>query len=363
MYDSNNFGLSDDYEYHEICIDSMDSTQAFNPAYTNLNWPKITLGKELENVAAIKVLQVIVPKTWYNINTTNQTFNFYSFWNIDTPVNFWRNRGPLTIAAGQYTKSSLITEMSSILTTALSSIPLTATLSDLASRMKMFYTISGSVGADRKYLLGMSEVEGTAQSSSTILKNNARTTPRRVLGWEGGMGTATSTSITVGTGLPASITTLYYSPQVWGVTGSAKTTTSTFVDELNPPTIYLNSRTLGTMVNLFLNGNGIMIPPNTGAIGPQLCSIPVGNTLSGENIIYSDPDPQKYFKFGGNLKFPSSFDLYLTSGTSSEQIPLDLNGGRFCVKLGVLTNKKTIDRSFPSSTGGYSRVTKLVLTK
>ena len=106
-----------------------------------------------------------------------------------------------------------------------------------------------------------------------------------------------------------------------------------------------------------------MIPPNTGAIGPQLCSIPVGDTLSGENIIYNDPDPQKYFKFGGNLSFPTSFDLYLTSGTASEQVPLDLNGGSFIVKLGVLTNKKTIDRSFPSSTGGYSRVRQLVLTK
>jgi hypothetical protein len=116
------------------------------------------------------------------------------------------------------------------------------------------------------------------------------------------------------------------------------------------------------MIDVYLNGNGHMIPPNTGADNPQICSIPVPKTTRGENIIYTDPDPQKWFRFGGDLNFPTSFDFYLTSGVNNT--PLDLNGQSFIVKLGVLTNKREFERTFPTSTiGGYERVRNLIVSK
>ena len=118
MYDSNNFGLSDDYEYHEICIDSMDSNQAYNPTYTNLNWPRITLGKELENVAAIKVLQVIVPKTYYVIDSTNNSFDV--FYNVSS---VWNDLGVATLTPGTYTESELNTEFKSKVDTIVTAMP------------------------------------------------------------------------------------------------------------------------------------------------------------------------------------------------------------------------------------------------
>lgn len=350
MYDADNFGLNDDYEYHEIIIDSRDALTQFSSSYTSLNWPKITLGKPLERVAAVKVLQVIIPNTYYPINSTNNQIGYYSWLGTD-PVR-WTNQGPDSITPGNYTKTELDTQVSNTLT---NSIPTTFSVTDLPAQMKSYYLNSGTAPADRNYMFSFLN---TLQTSEEI-NNNARTNPRLILGWEGGAGRITGSLLGAGT----SGITVSKGPQVFGGAGTLKFTTTTNVVQSNgPPSIYLNSSIIGSMIHVYLNGNGHMIPPNTGNDNSQICSIPVKNVARGENIIYSDPDPQKWFRFGGNLNFPTSFDFYLTSGVNN--IPLDLNGQSFIVKLGVLTNKREFERSFPTSTNtGYERVRNLVITK
>lgn len=372
MYDSDNYGLSDDYEYHEFCIDSMDSTREWNGSYTNLNWPLITLGKELENVVALKVLQVIIPKTYYNVTAPNNVIQYQRGYDINTPdwMSNTASQNVITIPPGLYTtRLSLIQPLLVGMNAHGALVPIDtinwlASSGSVQSQMKYAF-IGGSTAADKTYLLAPGT---TLDRTGSEVTGSARTNMRRVFGMYGGAGPETVPLVaitnTTPTGPLGMTLPVYRGPQIWGGLGISKRMDTAFVDELEVPTIYLNSTTLGPSVNLFLNGCGIMIPPNSGATGPQLCSIRVPQqTNAGENIIYTDPDPQKYFKFGGNQKFPSSFDFYLSRGTDNDQVPLDLNGGSFVVKLGVLTRKSNIERSFPSSTGGYSRVTKLVLAK
>ena len=95
-----------------------------------------------------------------------------------------------------------------------------------------------------------------------------------------------------------------------------------------PYYLYLNSRTLGSLVNFNLADGAA-----TGT-GPELCRIPI-NTNFGGVISYTDPDPEKYFDFfiGNQI---STFDFYLTLGTDQYQKPLDMKGVPWSVKLGLL---------------------------
>jgi hypothetical protein len=168
------------------------------------------------------------------------------------------------------------------------------------------------------------------QTFAEAYQNNGRFNPRRVLGWEGNAGFPTSTKVL------SSSNGISVNPSnnVRGWNIATKSFETPYTEELNPPYLYLNSKILGSMINVYLNGAGHMIAPNNGGDTEQICQIPVNSNIpSGENIVYSDPDPQKWFKFGGNQSFPTSFDLYLTNGVESEQVPLDLNGASFIVKM------------------------------
>lgn len=357
MYDSNNFGVSDDFEYHEIIIDSRDALSQYSPNYTSLNWPKIFLGKELERVAAVKVLQVIIPKTYYPINSTN---NRMDFWSWLSPT--WTNRSGgagYAFNPGYYSVSSLTTEFKRVLDLVWNPWIFTPTYSNIKQKWTSIPT-NLSPSFTRWLMMGFRVSSTTADVSAQSFEevnNNARTNPRKILGYEGGAGSQGPVANTVAPWIRG--------PNFSSVGVGAKSFgEAPFVTQLEPTSIYLNSKTLGSMINnIHLNGAGHLVTPGTGADEEQVCSIPVPSSITrGENIIYSDPDPQKWFRFGGNLSFPTTFDFYLTSGVNIE--PLDLNGSSFVIKLGVLTNKREFERTFPTSTnGGYSRVRNLIVTK
>lgn len=348
MYDANNFGLNDDYEYHEMCIDSADSTNAFSTTYSRLNWPKITLGKPLDNVVAIKVLQVIVPKTYYVFNSSNNTFGFYRY---QTSGVGWQVNGIPSITPGNYTIAEMLLEIDTRLEACFTGW----TITSLPNQLKMNYYNNAGTGTSRYFLLSFIDTTQTFEGRN----NNGRNNPREALGWVGNAGTIGG-GLLAGSGLPISV---YRGSNVFPFsTGIPKQTDTPNVIQLEGPKyIYLNSKTIGPAININLNGYAHMIPANTGGTGPQICKIPVDNTPFGGNIIYSDPDPQKWFHCPLG-KLPSQLDFYLTLGVDDPTIPLDLNGASFIVKLGIITSKQTIERDFSSTTVG-SRITKMIKTK
>ena len=98
--------------------------------------------------------------------------------------------------------------------------------------------------------------------------------------------------------------------------------------------MYINSRSIGPLVKLFLPGNGIVNPIGAGADGPQIAKIPM-TVNPGQVYNWADPNPLMWFDMG-NTTFSGTIDLYVTLGTNES--PLDFNGDVFSVKLGVLTN-------------------------
>jgi hypothetical protein len=280
--DGNNYGLNGSYDYNEIEIDSFDATQAFNTAYTSLNWPKIFLGKPLENVVAMKVLDATIPFTFYPFNSTNNTFVL----NQTAPA-----AGPftVTIPVGSYTTSTF----PAILKAAM----------ELANGATKTFTVTYD--------------SATAKLTITI-----------------NVGTFT---ITTSGGLVASpcYTMGLNSNTVHSSTGTALITPNA-IRILGPEYIYVNSNTIGSVVNVYLNGSGLLNTTGSGADGPQICKIGRSVTFTS-TMTYTDPDPQKWFYVGNqNL---TALDFYLTAGVNPQNVPLDLNGAGFSLKIGILSTK------------------------
>lgn len=88
-----------------------------------------------------------------------------------------------------------------------------------------------------------------------------------------------------------------------------------------------------------------------GKSGPQIAKIPV-NCNANNLITWKDPDPQKWFKFR-QMQSLSNFDFYLTLGNTTSQLPLQLNGLGFSLKLGILKELLTnSDRVLPTAQNG-----------
>ena len=292
--DGNNYGLNGNYDYNEFEIDSFDANQSFNSLYSISNWPRIFFGKPLENVVAVKVLQATIPFRYYVVNSSNNTFLL--------------NATTITIPVGTYTSAEMVTTLGSLLSAAL----------------------AGTV---------------VSYSDTTMKFTISNTTPTAFTLTFGSAGNNGQTNARLGHGSYA------------GVTSSTATQVAPNGAQLNgPPYLYLNSRNLGSMVHLYLNGDGLVNPPSTGADGPQVCMIPV-NATRGETITYNDPDPQKWF-YTGSHNLSGNLDFYLTAGIGSEQVPLDLNGSRFVIKLGILQSRAQGNDALPSTRGNHRVVSR-----
>lgn len=103
-----------------------------------------------------------------------------------------------------------------------------------------------------------------------------------------------------------------------------------------PNYLYVNSRKLGPFINFNLSDGS-----PTGGDFPGLCRIPI-NANYGEVILYNDPDPAKYFDLFLGRQF-DAFDFYLTLGSDQSQVPLDLKGAPWSIKLAILSYRQATD--------------------
>lgn len=306
MVDGNNFGLNGSYNYTEYEFDSFDSVTPMNSSNAITDWPKFYLGKPLQNVAAVKVLSASIPFTYYTINESNNTFVLEEFDGLS-----WNVAGTVTIPPGTYTPALLTPELGTAITV-VGGANYTAVFDTVTQK----YTFSSDGLAPFRFVFGSTG-------------DQAKTNPRLILGFNGGTSDASAPSDLI-------------APNVAEVDG--------------PPYIYINSRSLGALTELYLPGNGIVNPPQGGADGPQIARVPV-NADFGKRILYTDPDSQKWFGLQ-NTNLNGGLDLYLTLGTADNTEILNLNGGRFCVKLGILqTNLDQTDtmQGLKSSNRAVSR--------
>ena len=60
----------------------------------------------------------------------------------------------------------------------------------------------------------------------------------------------------------------------------------------------------------------------------------------------------------GSHNLSGNLDFYLTAGIGSEQVPLDLNGSRFVIKLGILQSRAQGNDALPSTRGNHRVVSR-----
>jgi hypothetical protein len=279
-----NFGINDDLEYYEYYFDSSDTTVGYSGG-TSLNWPLFENGRPLTNVAAVKILEVQIPFSYYVIHSKNNTFILYEQ---------TLNTLTVTLPIGNYTTSTFIPILQTALNTASLNGGLSNTYTVTYSQPTMKYTISSTdpVG----FSLGFGDDNDTGNVN-----------PRLWIGFNAGRVYSNGSTLVA--------------PNVQQLTG--------------PNYLYINSYALGPLCQTYLPV-GTDNLGNNGGLGPQMCKIPV--TVNAGGIIeWQDPDPSKWFPLENLTNF-AFVDFYLTMGNNSIPKPLDFNGLSFSLKLGVLTN-------------------------
>lgn len=286
MGDSNNYGLNNTYEYFEFSFDSLDTNTSPDASVSTLDWPLFMLQRPLTEVAAIKIIEVEIPFTYYVFNEFNNTFTLQI------------GAGPLltvTIPIGNYSSTSMANVLGTILTTAALPSPT--------------FTVTYSGASSTQPNTGKFTISTAPPTQFTLtFGSNQSTSPHLWLGFNPGSITSNLAGVLV-------------APNVAAVTG--------------PNYLYLNSRKIGQMCNMYLPEGAENL--GGGVNSPQMAKIPV-NVQPNGIIFWQDPDPQKWFDIDG-LNHVADLDFYFTLGNMSTPLPLEFNGQSFSLKLGVLVRR------------------------
>jgi hypothetical protein len=259
-------------KYYEIELDSLDASVATSNSNTSLDWPTFQLATPVPNLAAVKILEVQIPFSFYTINANNNTFTLTD----TTPL----TNAVITIPIGNYNTTTLI----STLTTQLNAAGSAGTYSVTYSGTTGLFTFVKTGAATFTFTFGVAGDLGA-------------TNPRFNMGFAAGANTTASNTLTA--------------PNVANVSG--------------PNYLYLNSRTFGAQLSLLLPRGAVQL--GSGTAGPQLAKVPI-NVQPGGVIYWSDPDPQKWFTFE-DLPLLPQFDLYITVGNNATPAVTLLNGLSF----------------------------------
>jgi hypothetical protein len=269
------YGLNQIFEYSELCLDSTDATTYSGNFTPNPNTAKFSWPTFFFTKRQQKVagIKVISAQIPFVYDVINTSNNTFLFTEGGVP-------NTITITPGTYTSATLATELQ----TRLAAVSAGFTVTYSTTTLK--FTFNHATGVAWSLFFGN------------------RNTPYVNLGFPVGV-------LYSATGVSSIV-----SPSVALVTGSNY--------------LYLNSSKIGSLVNFNLSDGN----PTAGS-GQQICRIPV-NVAYGSVVYYNDPDPTMFFDFFAGNQF-DSFDLYLTLGADQSQIPLDMKGIPWSVKLGLLT--------------------------
>ena len=158
--DGNNFGLNDSLKYYEFELDSLDNSGGYSAGSSPLDWPIFLIGGKspLYNIAAIKIIEVQIPFTWYVINSGNNTFTM-------TEITGGTSSALVTLPVGNYTSTQLATNLAAALNLA-SPNAITYTVVFVPATQK--YTITNTSGGG---VTTFSFTFGLPTNSGTFFKN------------------------------------------------------------------------------------------------------------------------------------------------------------------------------------------------
>lgn len=301
-------GLSESYKYYEFELDALDFSAKANGSYDILDWPLFQIGgkRPLQDVCAIKILEVQITFSFYVYNENNNTF-------LLNEVGFPNQ--VVTIPIGNYTVTNFVTVLGAALTAA-SGLGKTYTVTDNDTLQKLTIENGSVVSTPFSLTFG----------TSTDTGNN---NPRLFIGFTPG----TTSSINL-----AATYDYIVAPNVYSITG--------------PNYLYVNSASVGNLTNLYLPKGADNL--GRGNSGPQMAKIPI-TVQPGGIIFWSDPDPGKWFDLE-NLPSLTEIDFYFTMGNSSHVVKM--NGQNFSLKVGLLERDGSVTQNYQGTP--KSRVVKRV---
>lgn len=299
--------MGSNLKYYEFELDSLDASQGANNSASAIDWPLFQIGgkKPLENIAAIKILEVQIPFTWYVFNSSNNTFIYQDVF-----------IGPITVSLpiGNFTANQIVTNLENSINqyNALTN-PL-----GIVSQTNFIYTVTYD-STVQKFTIWNNDGIFSRKFSLTFGSADdqiGNTNPALLLGFNPGANISLGAAAS-GTPFGSFLT----APNAMSVTG--------------PNYLYINSARIGNLTDIYLpRGAGNL---GGGNAGPQMAKVPI-NVQPGGVIYWSDPNPDRWFDLE-NLSSLTEIDFFLTLGNTSAQTPLRLNGQPFSLKLGILLNE------------------------
>ena len=340
-------GISNDLQYVEFELDSLDNSGSNNAAASGTDWPKFLIGgkRPLTDIAGVKIIEAQIPFSYYVFNADNVGCGGVAYGSDTysaTPYTtayfqLYENGGMGGVEGyayvpfqyyGNFTSTQMLVQLANALTSASA-----ASLNSLTYRCgfdtttQQFWVNNGSTSVVFVFIFG-------------TVTNSGNLNPRLWLGFAPGQINSAFNGPYPGDSA-ASGTALIVAPNAASLTG--------------PNYLYVNSLKLGQLCNLYLPKGAVNL--GGGNAGPQIAKIPV-NVQPGGVVFWSDPDPFKYFNLE-TLDSLTEVDFYLTLGNTTTQVPLKLNGVGFSLKLALLLKGDTASDSSTSTAQG-SRVVKRI---
>ncbi len=310
------WGLSDDYDYEEYWLDSLNNSGSQGSAPAT-DWPIFEFGNvSLNDLVGIKVLEVQIPFSYYIFTTANQTFQM---------IENGYSQVPVTIPIGNYTINQFLPVMIAALNAAsiTSGSGNTWTVTYTSVTNKITFTASAT---DYTFIFG-SAGGGLDSNGQVILPNSGNRNPRLWIGFPAGTS--------------SSVAKVLVSPNSIQLSG--------------PNYMLLNSTIIGSGIHGYLPKGAIAL--GGGPSGPQMAMIPINVNENGI-ILWQDPSPLMWFNRDTKTSL-TALDFYFTLGnlgSSTTQYPLAFNGIPFSLKIGLLLHKKEAASSQISTAQG-GRVT------
>lgn len=293
-------------QYYEFELDSLDANGSAAAGVASTDWPVFLLGGKtpLTNIARMKILEVQIPFTWYVFNSANTAYNGDPG-GTPNPGSQWTLVETGGVSSGLSLYPVIVTgnysggaALATALQNALNAVSSLYVVTFDATTQKLLFTTTKASVTSFTFTFGLPT-------------NSGNKNPRLYIGFPGGTTSSSGTSMV--------------SPNVVMISG--------------PNYLYVNSLAIGQLTNLYLPQGAVNL--GGGNAGPQMAKVPVSVT-SGNVIFWQDPATQwsEWFQVQ-NLPLLNKVDFYLTLGNTTTQIPLQLNGLSFSLKLGVHVNTLT----------------------
>jgi len=168
--DGNNFGLNDSLKYYEFELDSLDNSGGYSAGAAATDWPNFLIGGKspLYNIAAIKIIEVQIPFTWYVFNAGNNTFTL-------TEITGGTATALVTLPIGNYTSTQLATNLAAALNL-VSPNGITYTVVFVAATQKFTITNTSGGGVTTfSFTFGLPTNSGILQRLFIIRKCQSKT--------------------------------------------------------------------------------------------------------------------------------------------------------------------------------------------